>query len=138
VVNLKFEKDFSARNDVVHPVRLEKGNCTQFKLELDPETAIQVGCNPHAGEIEIFNIKKTGSFTTLLVTLRKYFSFKSGPYVFRPSYGTIQNPISLSKPSQLMYIEVWNGKTLFQIKFAYRGHSITLRKLPSYTSSKLL
>ena len=84
----------------------------------------------------MFNLKKTGSFTTLLVTLRKYFSFKAGPYVFRSAYGTLQNPVSLSDPSQLMYIDVWNGKTIFQIKFAYSNHQITLRKLPISSSCK--
>jgi hypothetical protein len=98
-------------------------NCTKFKIGHD--FLLQVKCNKDPSEMEIMYPKK-GKFFTFGVSMKKYFTLGSGPYLFRPTSGTMQSPVNYS--SELNSVLFAESDLLLELRFVYGRYIVKLVK----------
>ena len=118
---LKFQK-VSYRDSLLASPAIETAGCRQYRL--GEKSIIKLNCSGIPEELTVVN--EDGEEFKLTVALKEYFTRDSGPYVFKPAFGTRQSP----KPVDGEYLKgvaVVQTAILFEVRFYYSEASVMVK-----------
>lgn len=118
---LKYTKVASRESALFSP-NIEINGCRQFKL--NDNTLIRVNCSVTPEELKIINQK--GEELSLSVQLKEYLTRDSGPYIFRPAFGSRQSP-KTAENEVLRGVTVVQSSMMFEVRYYYNEASVLVK-----------
>lgn len=118
---LKFTK-LPYRDFSLYSPTIEFAACRQYRL--GENSLIKLNCTKNQEEMRIVN--EQGKEFSLVVSLKEYLTRDSGPYIFRPAFGSRQSP-KVADFEKLQGVTVVQSPLMFEVRFYYVEASVMVK-----------